>query len=62
MPHAKRLPQGFCLLLLFVAIYVPIFSEILDVVAPTREGWMLILVLSLFPLAAGRIFKRFMKI
>jgi P-type Ca2+ transporter type 2C len=50
------------LLLLFVAIYVPIFSEILDVVAPTREGWMLILVLSLFPLAAGRIFKRFMKI
>jgi hypothetical protein len=36
---------------------VPIFSEILDVVAPTREGWMLILVFEPISSCSGADFQ-----
>ncbi|AOY58453.1 cation-translocating P-type ATPase [Desulfococcus multivorans] len=53
---------ALCLLLIFAAVELPILSEILDVAAPTREGWLLVFGMSLLPLAAGRIFKRVFEI
>ncbi len=53
---------GVCLLLLAAAVTVPVFAEVLDVSSPTREGWLVILAMSLFPLAAGRVFKRAMNL
>lgn len=51
---------AFCVLLLLCAVYVPLFAEILHLAAPAGEGWALILIMSLFPLGLGRLFKRVM--
>jgi Ca2+-transporting ATPase len=49
---------GLCLALILVAVCVPLFAGILAVVPPAPKGWIVILLASLFPLAAGRIYKR----
>jgi len=43
-----------CTGLLVAAVYVPILSEVLGTEEPGREGWMLILTLSLAPVLVGQ--------
>ena len=40
--------------LLIAAVYVPILSEVLGTEEPGREGWMLVVTLSLAPLVVGQ--------
>lgn len=49
---------GLCFLLLMCAVFIPLFAEILHLTTPTKEGWALVLVMSLFPLITGRILKQ----
>jgi Ca2+-transporting ATPase len=53
---------GLCFLLLMCAVFIPLFAEILHLTTLTKEGWALILVMSLFPLITGRILKRILGI
>ena len=46
---------GLCSLLLLAAVAVPLLAQVLDVVNPGPEGWLLILGMSLLPLAVGQI-------
>ncbi|MBT8467628.1 MAG: cation-transporting P-type ATPase [Deltaproteobacteria bacterium] len=43
-----------CVALLVAAVYVPILSEVLGTVEPGKEGWMLVLTLSLAPVLVGQ--------
>ena len=43
-----------CVGLLLAAVYVPILSRVLGTVEPGREGWILVLGLSLAPLLIGQ--------
>ena len=43
-----------CIGLLVAAVYVPILSEVLGTVEPGKEGWMLVLTLSLAPVLVGQ--------
>jgi Ca2+-transporting ATPase len=43
-----------CVGLLVAAVYVPILSEVLGTEEPGREGWMLVLTLSLAPVLVGQ--------
>jgi len=43
-----------CIGLLAAAVYVPILSEVLGTVEPGREGWTLVIGLSLAPLLVGQ--------
>jgi len=53
---------ALCILLLLGAIYVPGLSDILKMVAPGFQGWLLILGMSLVPLVVGQVFKIFVSI
>ncbi len=53
---------GVCLLLILSAVYIPVLADVLSVSVPSKEGWMVVITMSLFPLAAGRIFKRAIRI
>jgi Ca2+-transporting ATPase len=53
---------ALCLILVVLAVYVPLFAEILGVVPPSINGWLLILGMSFVPLVAGQILKRFTRI
>jgi Ca2+-transporting ATPase len=48
-----------CAVLLLAAVYIPAFASVLGVVNPGREGWMLVLVISVIPLVVGQILKSF---
>ena len=48
---------GLCILLLVAAVYIPVFANVLHVVNPGKEGWMLILVMSGVPFIIGQIAK-----
>jgi Ca2+-transporting ATPase len=48
---------GLCIVLLLAAVYLPGFADVLHVVHPEKEGWMLVLVMSSTPLAVGQILK-----
>jgi Ca2+-transporting ATPase len=48
---------ALCITLLLAAVYMPGLSGVLEVAKPTREGWALILGMSLIPLVAGQILK-----
>jgi Ca2+-transporting ATPase len=50
-----------CSLLLAATIYVPILAEVLHVVNPGTDGWLLIIGMSLLPLLVGQIALIFMK-
>lgn len=53
---------GICIILILSAVYIPLLAGVLKVAVPSKEGWMVIIGMSFFPLAAGRIFKRVIKI
>ena len=46
-----------CTSLLLMAVYVPILAEVLGVVHPGINGWIMIIVASLIPLMLGQIWK-----
>ncbi len=48
---------GLCAGLLILAVYLPGLSSVLKVVDPGKEGWILVLGMSLIPLAVGQILK-----
>ena len=50
---------GLCTLLILCAVYIPSFAEVLKVVDPGKEGWILVIVMSLLPLIIGQIHKSF---
>lgn len=43
-----------CIGLLIAAVYVPVLSEVLGTEAPGKDGWMLVLALSLAPTVVGQ--------
>ncbi len=46
-----------CTGLLFMAVYVPIFSDVLKVTPPTLAGWTVVFVMSGIPLLVGQLWK-----
>lgn len=46
-----------CTGLLFMAVYVPIFSDVLKVTPPTLTGWTVVFVMSVIPLLVGQLWK-----
>jgi len=50
---------ALCVLLLLAAARVPLLASVLRVVDPGADGWLLVLGMSLIPLAAGQIAKGF---
>ena len=46
-----------CTGLLFMAVYVPIFSDVLKVTPPTLTGWTVVFVMSAIPLLVGQLWK-----
>ncbi|MEZ4548125.1 MAG: cation-transporting P-type ATPase [Thermodesulfobacteriota bacterium] len=50
---------GLCSLLIAAAVYIKPLAEVLRIIPPGIEGWTLIAVMSLAPLAIGQILKVF---
>jgi len=48
---------GLCAFLILLAVYIPVIASVLGVVQPGREGWMLIIGMSLIPIIIGQIHK-----
>lgn len=48
---------GLCVVLLLLALYVPFLAAVLRLVRPGAEGWVVVLVMSLLPLAVGQVAK-----
>ena len=48
---------GLCTGLLLAAVYLPGLSDVLKLVNPGIQGWILVLVMSLVPLVVGQIAK-----
>jgi Ca2+-transporting ATPase len=48
---------GICIILILAAVYVPVFSQVLRVFHPGKEGWILVLLMSLVPLIIGQILR-----
>ncbi len=48
-----------CTGLLFIAVYVPIFSNVLKITPPTVTGWIVIFVMSSIPLLVGQLWKAY---
>jgi Ca2+-transporting ATPase len=46
---------GFCVLLLFGAVYIPGVAGVLEVQPPSAEGWGIIALMSLVPLGVGQV-------
>jgi len=46
-----------CTGLLFMAVYIPILSDVLKITPPTLKGWILIFVMSGVPLLVGQLWK-----
>jgi Ca2+-transporting ATPase len=52
---------GLCTLLILCAVYIPRFAQVLKVVNPGKEGWIIVIAMSLLPLVIGQIHKSFVK-
>jgi Ca2+-transporting ATPase len=50
---------GLCTGLLLVAVYLPGLSDVLKLVNPGIQGWILVLAMSLVPLVIGQVAKSF---
>ena len=48
---------GLCTLLILCAVYIPSFADVLKVVDPGKDGWILVIVMSLLPLIIGQLHK-----
>ncbi|PAU95563.1 ATPase [Aliifodinibius salipaludis] len=46
-----------CTGLLFVAVYVPVISDVLKVTPPTVTGWGVVFIMSVIPLLVGQLWK-----
>jgi Ca2+-transporting ATPase len=46
-----------CTILILAAVYIPVFADVLSVVHPGKEGWILIILMSILPLIIGQIHK-----
>jgi Ca2+-transporting ATPase len=46
---------GFCVLLLFGAVYIPGVGQVLEVQPPSAEAWGIIALMSLVPLGVGQV-------
>jgi Ca2+-transporting ATPase len=46
---------GFCVLLLFGAVYIPGVGQVLEVQPPSTEAWGIIALMSLVPLGVGQV-------
>jgi P-type Ca2+ transporter type 2C len=45
--------------MLLAALYVPFLADLIDVVPPSGQGWLLVMVASLVPLVIGQVIKVF---
>lgn len=52
---------GLCIVLILCAVYIPSFADVLKVVDPGKEGWILVIVMSLIPLIIGQLHKSLVK-
>jgi Ca2+-transporting ATPase len=50
-----------CALLLLAAVYLPGLSDLLKTANPTRQGWLVVLAMSLVPFAFGQILRTIQK-
>jgi Ca2+-transporting ATPase len=48
---------ALCIGLLLIAVYLPVLSDVLDLVNPEKAGWSLIVVMSMVPLLIGQLVK-----
>jgi Ca2+-transporting ATPase len=48
---------ALCTLLLLIAVYLPLLAGVLKLVAPSLNGWTLIIIMSVIPLVVGQIVK-----
>jgi Ca2+-transporting ATPase len=48
---------ALCTLLLIAAVYTPGISSVMHLVDPGYKGWLIVAILSFFPLVAGQLFK-----
>jgi Ca2+-transporting ATPase len=48
---------ALCTLLLLIAVYLPVLAGVLKLVAPSLNGWTLIIIMSVIPLVVGQIVK-----
>ncbi|HWP92095.1 MAG TPA: cation-transporting P-type ATPase [Thermodesulfobacteriota bacterium] len=48
---------GLCIILILAAVYVPVLAQVLRVLHPGKEGWMVVVVMSLIPLIIGQILR-----
>jgi Ca2+-transporting ATPase len=48
---------ALCVVLLLLAVYLPVLSDVLQVVDPGLNGWLVILGMSVLPLVIGQILK-----
>lgn len=48
---------ALCAGLLVLAVYLPVLSDVLSVVNPGREGWLVVLGMSLAPVVVGQVLK-----
>lgn len=48
---------GLCIILILSAVYIPSIAEVIKVVHPGRDGWVLIIMMSLLPLVIAQIHK-----
>lgn len=46
-----------CIGLLIAAVYLPVLSEVLDTEEPGKDGWLLVLTLSLAPAVVGQVLR-----
>lgn len=46
---------GFCVLLLFGAVYIPGVAGVLEIQSPTLEAWGVVAIMSLVPLGVGQL-------
>jgi hypothetical protein len=44
---------ALCVAILLLAVYIPLVADALQVVAPDRSGWVLVMAASLAPLLVG---------
>lgn len=47
---------GLCIVLLLATVFLPTLSAALNIVPPTQEGWLIVLVCSLVPLVTGQLY------
>ncbi|MGD2050206.1 MAG: cation-transporting P-type ATPase [Chloroflexota bacterium] len=50
---------ALCAILLLLAVYLPVLSDVLSTVDPGLNGWLLVLAMSVLPTIVGQVLKEF---